>query len=382
MFESLITFIRELYRTNDVIPLHAPLFSGDEKKFLEDAIDSTYVSSVGQYVDKFESEVVNYTGNISKAIATVNGTSALHLALVLAGVSRGDLVITQALTFIATCNAISYCGAAPIFVDVDRHTLGMSPVALEHWLTDNARVCDDGLCRVRQSNQIIRACLPMHTFGHPVDLSAILNICKRWGLLLVEDAAESLGSLYKGQHTGTFGEFGSLSFNGNKIITTGGGGMLLTRDKYAKLAKHLSTTAKIPHPFLYSHDLVGYNYRLPNLNAALGCAQLQSIEYFINSKRSLALRYEAFLKKFDVEFFIEPPNCRSNYWLNAVICENKLQRDVLLNETNNAGVMTRPSWELMSELPMYKSCIRGDLSLSEWLHDRIVNLPSSVLPKD
>jgi len=381
MFESLIHFIRDQYHTDGLIPLHAPIFSGQEKKFIEDAIDSTYVSSVGPYVDKFESEIVRYTGNLSKGIATVNGTSALHLALLLAGVGKGDLVITQALTFVATCNAISYCGADPIFVDVDRHTLGMSPLSLENWLEDNARICDDGLCRLKHGVQIIRACLPMHTFGHPVDLSSILDICKRWNLPLVEDAAESLGSLYRGQHTGTFGEFGTLSFNGNKIITTGGGGMLLTRDKFAKLAKHLSTTAKNPHSYFYSHDLIGYNYRLPNLNAALGCAQLEDIEYFVNSKRNLALRYESFFKGADVEFFIEPPYCRSNYWLNAVICEDKSQRDLLLDETNMAGVMTRPAWELMSNLPMYDSCIRGDLSISEWLQERIVNLPSSVLPE-
>lgn len=377
MSKILIDFIRDYYGTSDFIPLHAPLFSGKEKSYVAETIDSTFVSSVGAFVDRFEQDMVAYTGS-SRAIATVNGTAALHVGLILAGVKPGDLVITQPLTFVATCNAIAYCGAEPVFVDVDRHTLGLSPTALGMWLDEYARLDSDGLCRLKDGGKVLRACLPMHTFGHPVELDDLLALCKRWGLVLVEDAAESLGSLYKGRHTGTFGRLGTLSFNGNKIITTGGGGMILTDELLGARAKHLTTTAKQPHPYEYVHDEVGYNYRLPNINAALGCAQLERLEGFIDCKRALAARYAELLKGSELQFFQEPEGCRSNYWLNAVVCENSERRDALLKATNDGGVMTRPVWQLMSHLPIYARCLRGDLTNAEWLEARVVNLPSSV----
>lgn len=380
MFSLLINFIREQYGSNDFIPLHAPVFAGQERDYVTDTIDSTFVSSVGAYVDRFECDMAAYTGS-PRAVATVNGTAALHIALQLVGVKPGELVITQPLTFVATCNAIAYCGAAPVFVDVDRHTLGLSPMALEAWLDKNARIDDDGVCRARDTGQVIRACLPMHTFGHPADLDGLLEVCERWKLALVEDAAESLGSFYKGRHTGTFGVVGTLSFNGNKIITTGGGGMVLSGELLGTRAKHLTTTAKQPHPYEYVHDEVGYNYRLPNLNAALGCAQLEQLEAFIGNKRTLAARYADHFSGSDFQFVTEPDGCRSNYWLNAVICDNREQRDMLLKATNEKGVMTRPIWALMNHLPIYAHCRKGDLTQAEWLEAHVVNLPSSVLPE-
>lgn len=380
MFDSLIQFVRAQYRTNDFIPLHAPVFLGQERDYVVETIESTFVSSVGAFVDRFERDMAAYTGS-PRAVATVNGTAALHVALMLAGVKTGDLVVTQALTFVATCNAIAYCGAEPVFVDVDRHTLGMSPGALETWLEDNVQKGTDGLCRHKATGQIVRACLPMHTFGHPAELDGLVDVCNRWGLVLVEDAAESLGSLYKGRHTGCFGRLGTLSFNGNKIITTGGGGMILANEELGTQAKHLTTTAKKPHPYEYVHDELGYNYRLPNLNAALGCAQLEQLERFIASKRELASNYAQLLEGSDLQFVKEPEGCRSNYWLNAVICDSTAQRDELLKATNDNGVMTRPIWKLMNHLPLYARCLQGDLTHSEWLSARIVNLPSSVVPE-
>lgn len=380
MFDALICFVREQYRTNEFIPLHAPVFSGHEQDYVAETIQSTFVSSVGAFVDRFEQEMAQYTGS-PRAIATVNGTAALHAALMLAGVLPGDLVITQPLTFVATCNAIAYCGADPVLVDVDRDTLGLSPVALQAWLEEHAYLDDDGVCRRKGEGRVIRACLPMHTFGHPVRLDELLVVCKEWRLALVEDAAESLGSLYKRRHTGTFGLLGTLSFNGNKIITTGGGGMILTDQVLGERAKHLTTTAKKPHPYEFVHDELGYNYRLPNINAALGCAQLEQLEHFVQAKRELASRYAELLRDSDLRLFQEPKDCRSNYWLNAVVCESVEQREALLKATNDAGVMTRPIWRLMNSLPQYAECIRGDLSNSLWLEERVVNLPSSVLPE-
>jgi len=379
MFDALIRFVREQYRSNEFIPLHAPLFVGREREYVTDTIDSTFVSSVGEFVNRFERDMAEYTGS-PRAVATVNGTAALHMALKLAGVEAGDLVVTQALTFVATCNAIAYCGAEPVFVDVDRGTLGMSAQALEAWLSDNARLDGDGQCRTVDGRRV-RACLPMHTFGHPADLDGLLAVCARWNLPLVEDAAESLGSFYGERHTGTLGLLGTLSFNGNKIITTGGGGMILAGDDLGARAKHLTTTAKKPHPYEFVHDEIGYNYRLPNLNAALGCAQLERLEAFIASKRELASRYATHLRGSDLQFVVEPAGCRSNYWLNAVICDSRAQRDALLAATNDKGVMTRPIWALMSHLPIFAHCRKGDLSNSEWLESRVVNLPSSVLPE-
>jgi aminotransferase in exopolysaccharide biosynthesis len=376
--QKLISFVRDYYQTNDFIPLHAPVFQGREFDYVADTIKSTFVSSVGSYVDRFEQDIAVYTGS-ERAVATVNGTAALHIALKLAGVEAGDLVITQSLTFVATCNAIAYCNADPVFVDVDRDTLGLSATAMSAWLEQNAFVDDEGVCRTTNDNRVVRACVPMHTFGHPADLDGLCQVAASWGLVLVEDAAESLGSLYKGKHTGTFGKTGVLSFNGNKIMTTGGGGMILTDHNTGSRAKHVTTTAKQPHPYEYVHDEMGYNYRMPNLNAALGCAQLEQIEKFIESKRNLAHAYESELRGSDLFFVAEPENCRSSYWLNAVICDDSAHRDFLLESTNKQGVMTRPIWALMNHLDMYRNCMRGTLENSEWLEARVVNLPSSVV---
>ncbi|QSP94485.1 LegC family aminotransferase [Marinobacter salinisoli] len=376
----LVGFVRDYYRTNEFVPLHAPVFLGREKEYVADTIESTFVSSVGIYVDRFEEGVAAYTGS-AKAVATVNGTAALHIALKLAGVEAGDLVVTQPLTFVATCNAIAYCNAEPVFIDVDRETLGLSGEALEAWLEEHAELDAEGVCRTRADSKVIRACVPMHTFGHPADLDTLVSVTHRWNISLVEDAAESLGSFYKGKHTGTFGALGTLSFNGNKIMTTGGGGMILASETLAARAKHLTTTAKKPHTYEYIHDELGYNYRLPNLNAALGCAQLEQLETFIEAKRALAAAYEGALTGSSLQFVKEPQDCRSNYWLNAVICENKAQRNELLKNTNQDGVMTRPIWALMNHLDMYQSCRRGDLDNAEWLEARVVNLPSSVVSK-
>ena len=380
MFDSLIRFVRDQYRTDEFIPLHAPIFRGRERELVLDTIDSTFVSSVGAYVDRFEKDISAFTAS-PRAVAVMNGTAALHIALKLADVVPGDLVVTQSLTFVATCNAIAYCSADPLFMDVDRHTLGLSPTAMDVWLSEHALIDDRGDCRTRVGHRRIRACLPMHTFGHPVELDALIAVCERWHLILVEDAAESLGSYYKGRHTGNFGKIGVLSFNGNKIMTTGGGGMLLTDEVTGNRAKHLTTTAKIPHPYEFVHDEVGYNYRLPNLNAALGCAQLEQLPAFLASKRTLAARYIEFFKDSDLQPIVEPLGCRSNYWLNGVICQDGEQRDALLKSTNEAGVMTRPIWTLMTRLPLYTNTLRGPLDNAEWLEARVVNLPSSVLPE-
>lgn len=380
MFDSLIKFIRDQYQTYDFIPLHAPVFRGRERELVSDTIDSTFVSSVGVYVDMFEEGIAKFTGS-PRAVAVVNGTAALHVALKLVDVVPGDLVITQSLTFVATCNAISYCGADPLFVDVDRHTLGLSPAAVEAWLAENALIDDRGECRTRVGHRRIRACLPMHTFGHPVELDELTAVCKRWHLILVEDAAESLGSYYKGRHTGNFGMVGVLSFNGNKIMTTGGGGVLLAGEVIGKRAKHLTTTAKVPHAYEFVHDEIGYNYRMPNLNAALGCAQLAQLPSFVSSKRALAARYIEFFIGSDLQPVVEPRGCCSNYWLNSVVCQDIQQRDALLTSTNNAGVMTRPIWALMTRLPIYKHALRGPMENAEWLEARLVNLPSSVPPQ-
>lgn len=378
MSKHLIQFVRDYFGTNEFIPLHAPIFPGREKEYVADTIASTFVSSVGAYVDRFEKDMASFTGS-PRAIATVNGTAALHIALKLAGVEAGDLVITQPLTFVATCNAVAYCNAEPVFVDVDPDTLGLSPAAMEQWLVENAQLDAEGVCRTKSDAKAIRACVPMHTFGHPADLDGLCKVAGRWNIHIVEDAAESLGSYYKGKHTGTFGSLGTLSFNGNKVMTTGGGGMILAGDALADRAKHLTTTAKQPHPYEYIHNEVGYNYRMPNLNAALGCAQLEQLESFVEAKRMLAAAYETFFKSDSVKFVKEPAECRSNYWLNAVICENKRQRDELLKTTNNEGVMTRPIWALMNYLAMYQNCRKGDLTNSEWFEARVVNLPSSVV---
>lgn len=375
-------FIHAHYGTNDFVPLSVPVFMGNEKRYLNDCIDSTFVSSVGAFVDRFEKDMAAYTG-ANKAVVCVSGTNALHMALMLVGVERDDEVITQALTFIATCNAISYIGAHPVFVDVDRSTMGMSPDALRNWLSAHAEL-REGVCYNKQTGRRIKACIPMHTFGHPVRIDEIVTICEEYHIELVEDAAESIGSYYKDQHTGTFGKVGAISFNGNKTITTGGGGMLLFNDEeLAARAKHLTTQAKVPHRWEFRHDEIGYNYRMPNINAALGCAQLEKIDDFIESKRATADAYKAFFATIDgVELFVEPADCRSNYWLNAVILPDKAAQIAFLEYTNDHGVMTRPIWELMNRLPMFEHCQHDGLENTIWFADRVVNIPSSVRAKE
>lgn len=371
-------FVRDIYHTDQFIPLHEPRFLGNEKKYVLDTIDSTFVSSVGAFVTDFEEKVQAYTG-CERAVATVNGTAALHTALLMAGVQREDIVITQALTFIATCNALSYIGATPLFIDVSLETLGLSPKALEAYLLDHAFMDDDGMCRHKASNQRISAVVPMHTFGHPVELDELIALTQKWNITLVEDAAESLGSYYKGQHTGTFGPISALSFNGNKVITTGGGGMVLCQDaELGARTKHITTTAKIPHPYEFFHDENGFNYRMPNLNAALGCAQMENLPEFLLKKRALAEHYKTFFANTDATFVTEPKDCQSNYWLNAIICADKAHRDQVLKQTNEHKVMTRPIWTLMTRLPMYENALQGDLTHSNWLEERVVNVPSSV----
>ena len=377
MYSSEISFIRDLFHSEEFIPLHAPFFGGNEKVYLNECIDSTFVSSVGKFVDKFEEIVAAYTG-AAKAVVCVNGTNALHLALVLAGVERNDEIITQALTFIATANAISYCGAHPVFTDVDKDTMGLSPNAVEKWLTNHAEIRNDE-CFNKETGRRIKAVVPMHTFGHPIHLDEMVDVCKKWNLELIEDAAESLGSFYKGKHTGTFGKIGVLSFNGNKTITTGGGGMLLFKDEeLGKYAKHLTTQAKVPHAWEFVHDHIGYNYRMPNINAALGCAQMEQLETILNDKRSTAESYKTYFEDKAIRFFSEPENCQSNYWLNAVILPDKDAQIRFLEQTNAEGVMTRPIWELMNRLPMFENCQTDDLENTRWFADRVVNLPSSV----
>ncbi len=379
MYSNIVEFIQKTFKTEDFIPLHEPRFIGNEKKYLNDCIDSTFVSSVGKYVDTFEEEFAKIVGS-KYAIATVNGTSALHISLLLSGVEKEDEVITQPLTFIATCNAIDYLGAKPVFVDVDLDTMGMSPKSLENFLSENCSVVDNK-CINNTTKKPIKACVPMHTFGHACRIDEIKDICDKWCIALVEDSAESLGTYYKEQHTGTFGKLGAFSFNGNKIITSGGGGVIVTDDEVlAKKAKHLTTTAKVPHPFEYVHDSIGYNYRMPNLNAALIVAQLEQLENFINSKRELALAYEEFFKsEDDIDFVKEPENSKSNYWLQAVIVKDLANRDAFLQYTNKNGVMTRPIWKLMNELDMFKDCQATNLDNAKYLEERVINISSSVI---
>jgi len=379
MYKDFVKFVRNMYETKDFIPLHEPRFFGNEKKYLMDTIDSAFVSSVGKYVDDFESAVAGYTG-ASFAIATVNGTAALHTALVLAGVKNNDEVITQSLTFVATCNAIRYCNAEPVFIDVSKETLGLSAESMSTFIEENCEIRDDGFCWNKQSNKVVRACVPMHTFGFPVELDAISLLCQRYNIILVEDAAESLGSKYKKQHTGTVGILSAVSFNGNKIITTGGGGMLLTNNKaLAEKAKHITTTAKVKNRWCFEHDSTGFNYRLPNINAALGLAQIESLPKILNKKRAIAKKYQEWGDENGIQFVKEHEYTKANYWLNTIITENIAQRDELLEETNNNGVMTRPVWTPMHKLPMNSHCQKIELTNTDWLNDRLVNVPSSMI---
>ncbi|RLQ15591.1 LegC family aminotransferase [Vibrio sp. SBT000027] len=373
---SIVEFVRDTYKTDEFIPLHAPTFNGKERAYVMETIDSTFVSSVGKFVDDFERKIEAYTGT-AKAVATVNGTAALHAALYMAEVQRGDLVITQALTFVATCNALYHMGAEPIFVDVSPVSLGLCPKAVDAFLSEHAEITVAG-CIHKQTGKRIKAVVPMHTFGHPVELDELVAVCLKWNLVLVEDAAESLGSFYKGKHTGTMGDVSAVSFNGNKIITTGGGGMILCKtEELGARTKHVTTTAKVPHPYEFFHDEPGFNYRMPNLNAALGCAQMEVIEQYLKQKRQLAKCYENLFSGTDFQFVTEPDYAESNYWLNAIICPDKKSREEILAGTNSAGVMTRPIWQLMHRLPMFENAMRGDLTYSEFIEAHLINLPST-----
>lgn len=412
-YKNTIDFIKSVYGNKEFTPLAVPVFAGNEKAYLNECIDTTFVSSVGKFVDRFEEDMARYTG-AKKAVVCVSGTNALHMSLMLAGVQRDDEVLTQALTFIATCNALSYIGAHPVFIDVDKSTMGLSPDAMKEWLIKNAEVREvkngskgdiltqteyptpqypsnllnpsepTKACFNKKTGRRVKACVPMHTFGHPVRIEEIAALCKEWHIELVEDAAESIGSLYKGQHTGTFGRVGAISFNGNKTITTGGGGMLLFNDEeLGKYAKHITTQAKVPHRWEFRHDHIGYNYRMPNINAALGCAQLENLDKYVASKRKVAAEYIEFFKNADgIDFFAEPENTFSNYWLSAVVLKDKEAQLDFLQQTNDNGVMTRPIWELMNRLPMFENCENDGLANTIWFADRVVNIPSSVRVED
>ena len=377
-YEPLIKFIKDLYKTKDFIPLHAPVLTGNEREYVNKTIDTNFVSSIGEFVIDFEKSIEEYTGS-TRAVATVNGTTALHAALTVAGVKQDDLVITQALSFVATANSILHSGAKPIFIDVSKKSMGLCPKAVSEYLEEFALLQDDGTYH-RETKQRIKAILPMHTFGHPVELDELVTISKNWNLVLIEDAAESLGSFYKGRHTGTIGQFGTLSFNGNKLITTGGGGAVLcdSKDSGERL-KHITTTAKIPHPYEFFHDELGFNFRMPNINAALGCAQIEKINTFLKQKRKIAHAYKDFFSETEFQFIEEPEYAKSNYWLNSVMCPDEESRVNLLEETNTMGVMTRPIWTLLNKLPMFSNSLQGGLSVSEKFERHIINLPSSPI---
>ena len=377
MFEGFVALVRELFSTDDFVPLHEPRFRGKEKTYLEQAIDSTYVSSVGPFVDRFEKEFADYVGT-KHAVSVVNGTAALHVSLLVSGVKAGDEVITQPLSFVATCNAISYCGAHPVFVDVERETLGLSPDKLSDWLANNTE--DVGGERFNKTtNRRVAACVPMHTFGFVGELEQLRDVCSAYNIVLVEDAAEAVGSFRDGVHSGNHGSVAAFSFNGNKIITTGGGGMVVTNDDDIALrAKHITTTAKVPHAWEYEHDQIAFNYRMPNLNAALGCAQLEQIGDYLQRKQSLHKRYATGCSEAGLHLIDPPAGAQANYWLNAVLLDDKQQRDDFLAYTNSQGIMTRPVWRLLHTLPMYQDSQTGPLPNAQWLAERIVNIPSSV----
>lgn len=381
-FDAILHGIREIHGVPDaMLPLHAPVFRGSERAYVMDTLNSTFVSSVGEYVTRLERMLEAYTG-AAHAVVCVNGTAALQVALNLAGVRHGDLVITQALSFVATANAIRHVGADPVFLDVDKETLGISPESLADFLDRECRTNAEG-CEHMASGKRISACVPMHTFGFSCHIEEICRLCAKWGIAVVEDAAEALGSLQNGRHCGTLGLLGTLSFNGNKIVTTGGGGAILTNaDGLAQRAKHLTTTAKRPHRWEFRHDEVAWNYRMPNINAALGCAQLEQLDGFVAYKRQLALRYAELFKETPWTFLNEPSGCRSNYWLCSVLFRDKEERDAFLSASNDAGVMTRPVWELQNEQPAYTDCLTMDLPVARDLAARLVNIPSGVNAKD
>ena len=378
MVPEFIKFVKELYKSNSV-PLHVPVFTGNEKKYLNECIDTTFVSYVGRFVTLFEEKISAYTG-AKYAVAVVNGTCALEIALKLCDVKPGDEVLTQSLTFVATSNAIAYCGCNHVFIDSEKNNLGMCPDKLEDFLNKNGEIRNDGFCYNKKTNNKISACVPVHIFGHPCLIDRINIICKKYNIIVVEDAAESIGSTYFKKHTGTFGKVAILSFNGNKTITTGGGGMIITNDELiAKKAKHITTTAKVPYSYEFFHDELGYNYRMTNVNAAIGCAQMEKIDEYIANKRNTAALYNTFFAKSGIEFFTEKENCFSNYWLNVIFLKDRHERNSFLKLTNENGVMTRPAWTLMNKLPMYKNCLQTNLENAQWLEDRLVNIPSSVI---
>ena len=378
MNKEIINFIRSKFNEPEkFIPLHIPTFRGNEKKYLEECIDSTFVSSVGAYVDSFE-QIMSKVTQTKKSIALVNGTAALEVALRLAGVKKEEEVITQALTFVATANAIAYNNAIPVFLDVDLDTMGLSPNAVEIFLEEYGEIREGG-CYNKKTGRRIAACMPMHTFGFPVHLDELIVVCEKWDIPIVEDAAESIGSLYKGKPTGSFGLVGAFSFNGNKVVTSGGGGSIVSNnEELINYGKFLSTTAKEPHAYEYVHNVLGYNYRMPNINAALACAQVENLEVYLKNKRELANAYAEFFELNGIKFRKETPNTKANYWLMAIELENKKDRDIFLKTTNDASVMTRPIWQLMYRLPMYQDCFRDAQKNATYLEERIVNLPSSV----
>lgn len=380
--DNIIKTIRSVIKQEKEGPiaLHEPCFKGNEWQYVKDCIDSTWVSYVGKYVDHFEEMIADFTG-VKKAVAVVSGTAALQIALQLAGVKLGDEVLVPTLTFVATANAVVHCGAIPHFVDSEERTLGIDSYTLKDYLHKICKVNTDG-CVNKNTGRRIKAIIPMHTFGHPVDLDPLMDVSREYKLEVIEDAAESLGSFYKGKHTGNWGKLAILSFNGNKTITTGGGGAIITNDEnLAKLAKHLTTTAKLPHRWEYRHDQTGYNYRLPNINAAIGCAQMEQLPALLEKKRNLAMRYSQAFKNVDgVHFFNEPPNARSNYWLNVLLLDDAdiYQRNIFLEKTNDAGIMTRPVWMLLNKLDMFKHCPCMDNTCANNLEQRLINIPSSA----
>jgi perosamine synthetase len=378
MFKEETDFIRSQFPGQDFIPLHEPRFTGNERKYVMDCIDSTFVSSVGKYVDDFEKRMAEYTG-AKYAVACVNGTAALHMAMIVTGIKHGDIVITQPLSFIATCNAISYIGASPVFVDVDKDTLGLSPAKLKEFLQKHSEKGKDGFTVFKSTGQRISACIPMHTFGHCCRIDEIAAICAEYKITLIEDAAESIGSFYKEKHTGTYGSVGTFSFNGNKTITCGGGGAIITNDEgIARRAKHLTTQAKVPHRWDFVHDEIGYNYRMPNLNAAMICAQMEQLDNFLENKRELAGLYQKFFKGREIKFVAEPDGSRANYWLCSVQLKDRKTQQEFLKYTNDNHVMTRPVWTLMNKLEMFKDCFHDGLENAEYLEQTLVNIPSSV----
>lgn len=380
LFDKTVKYIKTIYNEQSFVPLHAPVFLGNEKKYLENCIESTFVSYVGEYVSRFEEMNAKFIGT-KYAVAVVNGTVAIQVSLQIAGVEPGDEVITQPLTFVATANAIAHTGAIPVFVDVDKDTMGMSPQKLSDFLKKNCEL-KDNKCINKVSKNFIKAIVPMHTFGHPCRIDEIKNIAEEYNLILIEDSAESLGSTFNNKKTGSFGLAGVLSFNGNKTVTTGGGGMIVTDDEeFAKKAKHITTTGKVPHKWEFIHDMVAYNYRLTNLNAAIGVAQFEYIDRIIENKRETAQLYKNYFNELGIEFKEEPKNSKSNYWLNSILLKDRQERDSFLEFSNGNGIQTRPIWRLMNKLSMYENCQRDNIDNALWLEDRVVNIPSGIRTK-